>query len=150
MSNIKLIVILLLSFALFSGCAGIDTIVYIPADDHVKKKHHKIGPPPHAPAHGYRHKHHCGYRHKHHRGVELEYDTGIGAYILVEFPGTYFYNGLYARYSPKEHWVVAEHLDGPWRVSVEREIPPKLKKGNGKYHPGKGKNHGKGKKNKKW
>ena len=142
MSNIKLIVILLLSVALFSGCAGIDTIVYIPADDHVKKKHHKIGPPPHAPAHGY--------RHKHHHGVELEYDKGIGAYVLIGLPGTYFYNGLYARYSPKEHWVVATYLDGPWRVSGEKEIPRKLKKCKGKYNPGKGKNHGKGKKNKKW
>ena len=142
MSNIKLIVILLLSFALFSGCAGVDTIVYIPSDVHVRKRHHKIGPPSHAPAHGY--------RHKHHHGVELEYDSGIDAYLVIEFPGTYFYNGLYTRFSPKEHWVVAEHLYGPWRVSGEREIPLKLKKGNGKWHPGKGKGHGKGKKKKKW
>ena len=78
MSNIKLIVMLLLSSVLFSGCAGVDTIVYIPSDVHMKKKHHKIGPPPHAPAHGY--------RHKHQHGVELEYDSGIGAYISCRTP----------------------------------------------------------------
>lgn len=142
MRTIKFIIILLLSFVLLSGCAGVDTIVYIPADVHKKKKNHKIAPPPHAPAHGY--------RHKHHHGVELEYHTEIDAYVLVELPGTYFYNGLYARYSPKEHWVVAEYFDGPWRVPVENEIPSKLKKCKGKYHPGKGKDHRQGKKNYKW
>lgn len=139
MSNIKLIVILLLSSVLFSGCAGVDTIVYIPSDVHVKKKHHKIGPPPHAPAHGY--------RHKHQHGVELEYDSGIGAYIVVEHPDTCFHNGLYLRFSSSGHWVVAAHFDGPWRVAVENDVPPKLKKNKGKGR-GKGKGRKKGKQNK--
>jgi len=142
MSKVKLAIILFLSSVLFAGCAGVDTVVYIPADVHVKEKHHKVGPPPHAPAHGY--------RHKHRDGVELEYDSGIEAYLVIEFPGTYYCNGLYSRYSPEEHWVVAANLYGPWRVPNEREIPLKLIKVYEEDHPGKAKKHKKRKKNKKW
>lgn len=136
MRNVQLTIILFWSAVLFAGCAGIDTVVYVPADVQVKEKHHKIGPPPHAPAHGY--------RHKHQHGVELEYDREIDAYIVVELPGTYFQNGLYLRVSSTGHWVVAAHLDGPWRVAEECDVPPKLKKGKGKNKGSK-----KGNKNKK-
>lgn len=135
MRNSKSMIILFLSSVLFAGCAGVDTTVFIPSDVHVNKGHHEIGPPPHAPAHGYRHRHH---------GVELEYSTEIGAYIVLENPDTYFYNGLYVGVSPEEHWVVAEHLGGPWRVAEAREVPPKLKRAKVK-----GKRQGKGKKKKK-
>ena len=141
MSKVKLTIILFLSSVLFAGCAGVDTVVYIPADVHVKERHHKNGPPPHAPAHGY--------RHKHQDGVELEYDSRIDAYLVIEFPGTYFYNGLYGRFSPEEYWMVAENLNGPWRVSKEGEIPLKLVKVYKEDHPDKAKGHEKRKKNKK-
>jgi hypothetical protein len=142
MSKIKLTIILFLSFCLFAGCAGVNTVVYIPSDVHVKKRPHKTGPPSHAPAHGY--------RHKHQHGVELEYDSGIDAYLVIEFPGTYFHNGLYSRFSPEEHWLVAVNLNGPWRIPKEREIPLKLINVYEDDHPGKGKGHKKRKKNKKW
>jgi hypothetical protein len=51
---------------------------------------------------------------------------------------------LYLRFSSSGHWVVAAHFDGPWRVAVENDVPPKLKKGKGKNKGSK-----KGKKNKK-
>lgn len=141
MSKVKLAIMLFLGSVLFAGCAGVDTVVYIPADVHMKERPHKNGPPPHAPAHGYRHK----YQH----GVELEYDSGIDAYLVLEFPGTYFYNGLYSRFSPEEHWMVAENLYGPWRVSKEGEISIQLIKVYEEDHPDKGKGHGKRRKNKK-
>ena len=140
--KVKLTTILFLSSVLFAGCAAVDTVVSIPADVHMKERPHKTGPPPHAPAHGY--------RYKHQDGVELEYDSGIDAYLVIKFPGTYFYNGLYSRFSPEERWVVAENLNGPWRISREREIPLKLIKVYEEDHPGKGMGHEKSKKNKKW
>ena len=124
MGTVKLTIMLFLSSVLLAGCAGVDTVVYIPADVHMKERPHKNGPPQHAPAHGY--------RHKHQDGVELEYDSGIDAYLVLEFPGIYFYNGLYCRFSPEEHWVVAAHYDGPWHIAAESDVPPKLKKGKGK------------------
>ena len=142
MGTVKLTIMLFLSSVLFAGCAGVDTVVYIPADVHMKERPHKNGPPQHAPAHGY--------RHKHQDGVELEYDSGIDAYLVIEFPGTYYYHGLYSRFSPEEHWMVTENLNGPWRVSKEREIPLKLIKVYEEDHPSKGKGYGKKEKNKKW
>ena len=136
MTYLKLLGIIFLSSILFAGCAGVGTVSPSPSGSHVKKIPPKHGPPPHAPAHGY--------RHKHQHGVELEYDSGIGAYIVVELPGTYFHNGLYIRVSSSGHWVVAARFDGPWRVAVESDVPPKLKKSKGKDKGSK-----KGKKNKK-
>jgi len=141
MNKINFTLILFLSSVLFAGCAGVDTVVYIPADVHMKERPHKNGPPPHAPAHGY--------RHKHEHDVELEYDSGIDAYLVIEFPGTYFYNGLYSRFSSEEHWKVAENLSGPWRVPKEGEIPLKLAKVYEEDHPDREKGHGKRKMNKK-
>ena len=47
------------------------------------------GPPPHAPAHGY--------RHKHQHGVELVYSSELGVYVVVGFPNHYFSEGHYFR-----------------------------------------------------
>ena len=113
------------------GCMELGPSVHIPSGAGVKTKHHKHGPPPHAPAHGYRHKH------KH--GVVLEYDTGLGVYVVVELPGTYYHDGLYIRLSSNRKWEVTARLNGPWRIAVKGEVPPKLKKSKGKGHPGKGK-----------
>jgi hypothetical protein len=133
--------ILLVTLALITGCAGVDTILRFPSRGTVDAKPAKHGPPPHAPAHGY--------RHKHQHGVQLEFDTGIGAYVVVDLPDTYFFNGLYVRISSDGRWTVAPHLDNPWRVAVEGEVPLKLKKKKAKKNPGKGKKSGKGK-GKKW
>lgn len=111
------------------GCSGVNKRGVI-----VKHKGH--GPPPHVPAHGY--------RHKHQHGVELEYDSGLGLYIVVEMRGVYFHNGLYIRLSDG-HWTVAAHFNGPWRAAAKGEVPSKLEKAKGRGHSGKGhtKNRGK-------
>ncbi len=110
------------------GCMELGASVHIPSGAGVKTKHHKHGPPLHAPAYGYRHKH------KH--GVVLEYDTGLGVYVVVELPGTYYHDGLYIRLSSNRKWEVAAHFNGPWRIAVKGEVPPKLKesKGNPSSH----------------
>ncbi|MBC8208216.1 MAG: hypothetical protein H8E79_03480 [Desulfobulbaceae bacterium] len=125
MSWVKLISVLFLSSFFLSGCVGAGTSIYIPGDRYVKQKpYKKQGPPPHAPAHGY--------RQKHHHGVDLKFDAGLGAYLVVKFPGIYFHNGLYSRISPKGAWLVAPRFDGPWRVAVKGDVPQKLKKNKGK------------------
>jgi hypothetical protein len=82
-------------------------------------KYEKHGPPPHAPAHGY--------RHKHHDGQQLKYDSKIGAYVVVNVPDTYFANDLYLRMSSDGRWMVSATLEGGWRVALASEIPPKMR-----------------------
>jgi hypothetical protein len=96
------------------------------------------GPPPHAPAHGYRH------RNQH--GLELQFDSGRGVYVVIESPNVYFYNDLYIR-SSDGHWEVAANFNGPWRSETSGEVPTKLKVSKGKGYgasKGKGKGYGKG------
>ena len=103
-------------------------------------KHEHIyvqGPPPHAPAHGYRHKQH---------GIELVYDSVRGVYVVVELPNHFYFKGHYYRHRETQ-WEIGVHVDGPWEVVSERSLPPGLrgkKKGKGKTeeHPGKGRGLG--------
>jgi hypothetical protein len=57
------------------------------------------GPPPWAPAHGY--------RHKHAQGMELVYDAQLGVYVVVGRDGLYFrHDRFYRRLPPglrKQH-----------------------------------------------
>lgn len=102
------------------------------------------GPPPHAPAHGY--------RHKHKDGRDLRYDKGLGVYVVVGSTEVYFSEGRYIRISG-DSWEVSVGTTGPWEPVIVESIPPGLKKkhGKGKKKPGKkggkGKGKGKGKKN---
>ena len=101
-----------------------------------KREHVYVqGPPPHAPAHGYRHKHH-------EHGVELVYDSGLGVYVVVELPNHFYFKGHYYRHG-EPRWEIGVHVHGPWEVVAEESLPKGLrgkKKGKGKpkEHPGKG------------
>ncbi len=93
----------------------------------------KHGPPPHAPAHGYRHKY---------QGVELVYDSGRGVYVVVDFPLHFYFEGNYYRFH-EPHWEVGVNIDGPWESVSEEALPPGLRakgkgKGKSKEHPGRG------------
>lgn len=88
------------------------------------------GPPPHAPAHGY--------RAKTPQGVDVVFDTGIGAYVVVDLPGVYWLDERYYRSGP-EGWQVAVRSNGPWTVCADADLPPGLRKGK------KGKGNGKAK-----
>jgi hypothetical protein len=95
--------------------------------------HHKHGPPPHAPAHGYRHKHH---------GVDFVYDSEWGVYVVVGFPSHYYYKSHYYRFH-EAHWEMGVHIDGPWKFVSEKSLPKGLRgkekgKGKSKEHPGRG------------
>ncbi len=137
MRLIKLFVVV--SLLVFVSACALDSVYgggIFASGPKVSQKHKGHGPPPHAPAHGY--------RHKSHHGVDLEFDTGLGVYVAIELPGTYFFDGLYFRWS-EGVWEAASHFQGPWRVAKQKEVPPGLRKSKAKKHPGKGSGKGKGK-----
>lgn len=99
----------------------------------------KPGPPPHAPAHGYRRKY---------QDVELVYDSGRGVYVVIDFPDHYYFKGHYYRLGEVD-WEVGVGLEGPWKVISYDELPKGLRtekkgkgkakaKGKSKGHPGRG------------
>jgi hypothetical protein len=119
-------VVLTCAMLILASCKSINVGV---SSDHK----HKPGPPPHAPAHGYRQKHH---------GMELIYDSGLGVYVVVDFPNHYYCKGHYYRLRGIQ-WEVCVHLDGPWKSVSEKLLPPGLRgkekgKGKSKEHPGRG------------
>jgi hypothetical protein len=88
------------------------------------------GPPPHAPAHGY--------RAKTQDGLELVYRADIGVYEFVGRDQYYYKNGV-IYHKDSIGWIMGRSVDGPWTSVSEAQIPPGLRSD----HPGKG--HGQGK-----
>ncbi len=109
---------LVFSIWLFSGCAAYP-VAQRPSAPPPGHSYHHPGPPPHAPAHGYRHKHHDGY--------ELEYNATLGVYVVLRVPDIYFGNNLYIRMSSDGRWLVSATIGDGWRPAAAYEIPPKLK-----------------------
>lgn len=104
--------------------------------------HDHHGPPPHAPAHGYRHKH----RH-HGHDYELVYDTGVGCYAVAGYRDTFYNDGFYFQFG-SNGWVVSASFgsDAKWDRCDDARLPGGLKtKYAGKSQGGgKGKDKGKG------
>ncbi len=73
MSHAKLGVILFALLFFLVGCNLSGMNVQGPAPSKQSAGYHKQGPPPHAPAHGY--------RHKHQHGHDMEYNSDAGAYV---------------------------------------------------------------------
>lgn len=89
--------------------------------------HHGAGPPPHAPAHGYRH-------HHDHHGVDLVWDAHLGVYAVVGFPSLYFWDGYYYRYHDG-FWQTASRPRGSFKP-YRGHVPPGLAKKHGRKHHG--------------
>lgn len=79
----------------------------------------KNGPPPHAPAHGYR------YKHTQH-GVDLVFDSGIGLYIVVGHTGVYSDGTRYYRLSG-DAWQVSLHPRSDWAGMATKDLPRGLR-----------------------
>jgi hypothetical protein len=112
---------------------GTRQVVYVPEQ----------GPPPWAPAHGY--------RRKHADGVVLVYDKGLDGYRVDGYPDCYFYgNRFYCRRG--NVWNTGPHIRGPWTVVSVRNLPPGLarkwgaqaQKDHGDRDHGHGHGHGHG------
>ncbi len=113
--------------AFLSGCLHAQHPSNKPQPAHAEKN----GPPPWAPAHGY--------RHKHPDGVELVFKSEIGVYVVVGHPGHYWDGQRYYRGSDGR-WHVSVHLQGPWGSVAVDDVPPGLraKHGKKKRHQGHG------------
>lgn len=111
----KLLFLALLSVGL-TACVERAGVRY-DADPH--PQYSKNGPPPHAPAHGYRSKYH-----QH----DMIYDSKIGAYIVVGWAEHYFDNDVYFRFRDG-HWEINVNLDNDrgWKHVDDREVPYKLR-----------------------
>ncbi len=101
--------VLVVSIVLLSGCQSI-TIGSKPRSGGA--------PPPHAPAHGY--------RHKHHGGGELRFNSELGVYAVVGLPSHFYLDGLFFRIEG-DSWQVSARLDGHWEHRSSSSVPPGLR-----------------------
>lgn len=113
--------VMISAFTVLSGCT-----VY-PVHHHDEG----YGPPPHAPAHGYRHKYH---------GHELVYDAHLGVYVVVGLHDHYYYDNYFYRYD-HDHWRYSREVDRDWRDYKNGHLPPGLAKKHGHDKKGKGYKH---------
>jgi hypothetical protein len=96
------------------------------------------GPPSHAPAHGY--------RHKHKTGAEFRFDSHLGVYIVEGKTDIYFHDGWFIRIR-SGIWQASATLDGQWKARSANWVPPGLRS---KHHAKKSKKRGLGAANSKW
>ena len=109
----------LIALALGTTTLGCTQIVYRSAPPvHVEEA--RRGPPPHAPAHGYRHKHVS-----HGSSVDLVFDSGLGVYVVVGWPDHYWRDDHYYRWVDGT-WMVSVKLDGGWISCGSSRLPPGL------------------------
>jgi len=135
--NIKLLFLSLIILFLV-GCVDSASVRY---NDSSPDRYYRNGPPPHAPAHGYRSKY---------RDHDMIYDSGIGAYIIVGMPDYYFDNNFYFRFRDG-HWQISASLGDRWRDTNRYSVPRKLYQSKYKKSKHHKEHHGKGKdKHKKW
>ena len=92
-----------------------------PTGSHVRI--HKPGPPPHAPAHGY--------RHKQRGGVELVFNSEIGVYVVGGYSNHYFHDRHYLRLVDGV-WHISVTLDRGWTTVPSKKIPKRLLKKHAK------------------
>lgn len=116
-TKIYLISALLISVGIaISACKS--TVRYTQTvNPEINEKH--AGPPPHAPAHGY--------RHKHPDGVELVYKSNIGVYVAVGYTAHYFHKDKYYRLN-NSSWEVSVNINKGWVPVSEKKLPPGLRK----------------------
>ncbi len=123
MKRLNLLCLFILIVFSFTACQTLDPNITVSGTPKAKTSRGN-GPPPHAPAHGYRAKH---------QGHELRFDTGLGVYIVVDIPNTYFHNGLYLRLGPDGSWQASLAIGTGWRPAHDREVPSKLDAGKNSH-----------------
>jgi len=114
-------VVLVMALTL-SGC------LVFSVDGKPKRGH---GPPPHAPAHGYRH---------HHQEASLAFDSKLGVYVVLGHPDHFYSGGRFLRVHASS-WQVSTSLGGPWNFYSHSSLPQGLRKARpakAKHHKSKG------------
>lgn len=89
-----------------------------PASVAVGPQQSRGGPPPHAPAHGY--------RHKNRDGLEMRFDTGLGVYVVLRHPLHFFWNGIYYR-KRGNLWETSRKMNKKWKSIKKQKLPKGLK-----------------------
>ncbi|MBW2448650.1 MAG: hypothetical protein JRG83_22420 [Deltaproteobacteria bacterium] len=122
------------ALALLSGCFH----AHVPHRGRARGGHapvvvHALGPPPHAPAHGYRHK-------QAHHGVELVFDSAVGVYAVAGWDDHFFYDGHYYR-QLATGWQMSVRIDGGWVVAAHTRLPKRLAKRAPRTHEKKHQHH---------
>jgi len=107
------LILMVMGAAAVTSCSSHRTVVHSTSSP-------KIGPPPHAPAHGYRHKH----RH----GVELVYDSQLEVYVVVKQPRHYYRDECYYRETGGRWEISVVSIEGPWKPVAGDRLPPGLQK----------------------
>ena len=95
---------------------------------------HQPGPPPHAPAHGYRRKHAQS-------GAEMQFDSQLGVYVVLGQTELYFSDGFFIRIRSGV-WEFSASMNGPWEVRAAASVPPGLRSKKHAKKPGRGRGHG--------
>lgn len=104
--------VLILGFLIFTACSD---VYIIEGSGHGRG----YGPPPHAPAHGY--------RAKTHDGVEIVFDADLNLYVVVGMRDHYYYKDRYYR-RQDGHWEHSEHIHGDWKRAERKHLPPGLRR----------------------
>ena len=122
------VLLLALGSAVVLGCAHQHHRVSLPfpAGRSAPAVHAKHGPPPHAPAHGYRHKHAA-------HGVELVFDTKIGVYTVSGRRDHYFLDDHYYRLHDGA-WSVSVELGSGWTHIADHKLPKGLRPSKAAKH----------------
>ena len=115
-TKICLIVALLISTGIVVSACGSSVHYTKAVNPEIKEK--QSGPPPHAPAHGY--------RHKHHDGEELVYKSDIGVYVVVGYPEYYFHKDKYYRVKDGS-WEICFNMNEKWTPVSEKKLPSGLR-----------------------
>jgi hypothetical protein len=133
-AQLLLIAVVAASCIAVFGCSR--TVVYKEAPPPPPEKTAKVkhpGPPPHAPAHGY--------RHKHPDGVVLVYSSAMGVYVASGYAEVYYHKDWYYRMH-KGKWQESRHVEGPWRKCSVKKVPPGLQSHVADRNNGKGNKKG--------
>lgn len=119
---------------MMSACAS-RTVVYKESSPRPVVVENEGGPPPHAPAHGYRRNHETD-------NVALVYDKHLDVYIVSGHPDCYYTSGQYFRFVDGS-WEWSVSISTGWKLVADyREVPSSLcaKHGKGKNNSNKNKN----------
>lgn len=115
-AKICLIAVLLISIGIVVSACGSSVRYTVASNPEIKQQH--TGPPPHAPAHGY--------RHKHPDGEELVYKSNIGVYVVVGYPDYYFHKDKYYRLNDGS-WEVSFNMKRKWAPVSDKKLPSGLR-----------------------
>jgi hypothetical protein len=100
------VAMLVAGMLLWTGCVHVD-----------ETKEARRGPPPHAPAHGYRHAH---------GPVDLRWDEHLGVYVVIGHPHHFFLDGRYYRRAGDAWERCGGWKKANWKRIDVTEVPGRL------------------------